>query len=49
MQGAAVGGVLVAGGGVVISGPAHTLGANPDPESDGDDEGDEDDEWVNAV
>ena len=51
MQGAAVGGVLVAGGGVVISGPAHALGANPDPDpdSDGDDEGDEDDEWVNAV
>ena len=40
MQGAAVGGVLVAGGGVVVSGPAHTLGANPDPhpDSDGDDE-----------
>ena len=51
MQGAAVGGVLVAGEGVVISGPAHTLGANPDPhpDSDGDDEGDEDDERVNAV
>ena len=51
MQGAAVGGVLVAGGGVVVGGPAHALGANldPHPDSDGDDEGDEDDEWVNAV
>ena len=49
MQGCAVGGVLVAGGGVIISGPAHTLGANPDPDGDGDDEGDDDDECVNAV
>ena len=49
MQGAAVGGVLVARGGVTISGPAHALGANPDPDLDSDDEGDNDDEWVNAV
>ena len=50
-MGRAVGSVLFTGGGVIVGGPAHTHGANPDPDLDGegDDEGDDNDEWANAV
>ena len=47
MQGA-VGGLLV-GGGMILGGPAHTLGANPDPDGSGDNGDDDDDEQVNSV
>ena len=47
MQGA-VGGLLVGGGGVILSGPAHAPGANPDLDSSGGDN-DNEDERVNAV